>query len=313
VEQSSGEPGYAAEPVDFLAVRDPLAWSLPPVWGLASAAGITPMIPRRSLAYTDHVRPGRGRYDLEGVTHWLTGRSLRGSFGPYERVGAAYLSRNPGALPRVRLVGRPYYVAGEADAIAAVERLGVETPRRLVVEDPDRPLPEEANASGHATITREVPERVEVATESAGDAYLALADTFDPGWSATLDGRPVPIRPAWITFRAVFVPRGRHTVVFRYRPAGFDRGLVLTGCGLLLTLGCLAWPRPLAPPSAAHGVGEGPRGWPRWGLVALALIVLGSTVAVRPGGLAIQSRWSESVHRFTWGAGIEAMRIKPSS
>ena len=40
--RSSAEPGYASEPVDFLAVRDTLAWSLPPVWGLASAGGETP-------------------------------------------------------------------------------------------------------------------------------------------------------------------------------------------------------------------------------------------------------------------------------
>jgi hypothetical protein len=311
-EKSAGEPGFAAAPVDFLEVRDPLGWSLPPVWGLASATGITPMISRRSLAYIDHVRPRGGRYDLAGVTHWLTGRSLRGSFGPYERVGAAYIARNPGALPRVRLLGRPYYVAGEAEAMAAVDRLGVETPHRLVVEDPDRPLSEGADGAGRAAIVREIPERVEVATEAAGDAYLVLADTFDPGWSATLDGHPVPIRPAWITFRAVFVPRGRHTVVFRYRPAGFAFGLVLTAIGLLIALGCLAWPRPLAPTAAAHGLASGPRGWPRWGLVALVLIVLASTVAVGPDGVAIQSRWANSFHRFTWGAGIEAMRLKRS-
>ena len=63
-EKSAGEPGYASAPVDFFPVRDPLGWSLPPVWGLRSATGETPIIPRRRLAYTDHAKPGAGRVEL---------------------------------------------------------------------------------------------------------------------------------------------------------------------------------------------------------------------------------------------------------
>jgi hypothetical protein len=310
-ERASGEPGYASEPVDFLAYRDPLGWSLPPVWGLASSGGETPIIPRRYLTYTDHARPGRGRYDIEGVTHLLTGRGLASALGPSDHVGTAYIHWNPGALPRARLMGRPYYVPDEAGAIAALDGLGPEIRRRLVVEDPDVPMPETTIATGQATIVREVPERVEVRTESPGDAYLVLADAFDPGWSATRDGRPVPIRPAWVAFRAVFVPKGTHTVIFRYRPAGFIRGLAVTGCGLALTIFCLAWPRRLPLLGPEHGVLNWPHRWPLWELTAIVVIVLASIFTVTRSGLAIQNRWSQSFHRFTWGAGIEAMRIQP--
>jgi hypothetical protein len=312
-ERASGEPGYASEPVDFLAYRDPLAWSLPPVWGLASAGGETPLIARRYLEYAEHARIRGGRFDIDGVTHVLGGSWLASTFGRGQRVGSTHVYRNPGALPRVRLLGRPYYTRDEAASIAVLDRLGGEIRRRLVVEDPDRPLPEDATPDGRATIAREEPERVEVATEAAADAYLVLADTHDPGWSATLDGRPVPIRPAWITFRAVFVPRGNHTVVFRYRPAGFERGLILTACGLLIVLGCVGWPRPVARLAPEHGPLTWPRRWPLVGLVLLLLIVLASTVAIGPAGLAIQDRWSNSLHRFTWGAGIEAMRLRPGT
>ena len=307
-ERSSGEPGYASEPIDFLAIRDPLDWSLPPVWGLSSSSGITPMIARRYLAYTDHARVRQGRFDIEGVTHLLTGRNLAGAFGRGEPAGAAIIYRNPDALPRVRMLGRPVYAHGEAGAIAAVDRLGEEIRRRLVVEDPDRPLPEDAERTGTAAITREVPERIEVATDAPQGAYLVLADTFDPGWSATIDGRPVPIRPAWITFRAVFVPAGRHVVVFRYRPAGFVLGLALSSCGLLIAVVCGFWPRSQHPLASEHGALGWPRPWPRWGLLVLVLIVLASTVSFGPSGLAIQNRWSGRFHRFTWDAGIKSMR-----
>ena len=119
-------------------------------------------------------------------------------------------------------MGRPVYVNDEAEAVAAIRRLGPANRTSVVVEDPGRPIPADAVVSGSARITRDDPEHVEIETDSSGPAYLVLADTFDPGWSATVDGRDVPIRPAWLTFRAVLIPGGRHTVVFRYRPAGFD-------------------------------------------------------------------------------------------
>jgi hypothetical protein len=271
------------------------------------------MVPRRLVEFTHgELNPAKHYlFDLQAVTHELTGRDLRGAFGPTEPLGAAFVARNASALPRVRLAGRPEYVGNEAEALAAVRRLGIGIRHRLVVEDPDRPLPVDAEVLGSAAITSEVPERVEVAVDAANDSYLVLADSYDPGWSATLDGSPAPVRAAWVAFRAVFVPRGRHTIVFHYRPAGFDRGLVLTALGALLALGCLLWPRPLRPLGAGHGPVDWPASWPRWGLLAFLLIVAASTLTLGPGSLGIQSRWDRSFHRFTWGAGIESMKPPP--
>jgi hypothetical protein len=312
-QKSAGEPGYADLPVDFLAVRDPLGWSLPPVWGLRSSSGVTPMVPRRLMALTHGELAAERQYllDIQAVTHELTGRDLRGMFGSARPVGRAFIAHNASAQPRLRLMGQPYYAAGEAEATAAVRRLGALVRNRVVVEDPDRPLPEGAEAVGRVEIVREEPERIEVAVGAGTDAYLTLADCFDPGWSATLDGRPVPIRPAWITFRAVFVPRGAHTVIFRYRPAGFDQGLAITAAGLLIVVAGLAWPRRLVTLAPEHGDFGWPQSWPRWGLLLIGLIVLASTIAVGSSGIGIQSRWDKSFHRFTWGAGIESMKRAP--
>ena len=81
-EKSSAEPGFASREVDFFEGRDPLPWSLPPVWGLPSSAGHTPIYPRRLLTFHDHARPGSTRFDVEGVTHFLTPRPIPGFPGP---------------------------------------------------------------------------------------------------------------------------------------------------------------------------------------------------------------------------------------
>lgn len=309
---SAGEPGYASRRVDFSAARDPLAWSLPPIWGLDSASGASPLLPRRMLRYTDHAAIGGGRFVVEGVTHFLTGfpEPVPG-WPPPEKVGAAYLHRNPEAAPRARLMGRPLYAGDERAAARALQELGAGVRGRVIVEDANRPLAADAAVSGTAAITAEAPERVEVATESAGDAYLVLADSFDPGWSASLDGRLVPIRPAFVAFRAVFVPKGNHRIVFTYRPAGFDVGLAITAAGLVVGMGLLFWPRRVARLGPEHGDSGWPGRWPAWGLAAIVALIAVSAVQVTPAGPRLHRRWTGSVHRFTWGAGIEAIRPRP--
>jgi len=312
--KSAGEPGYASEPVDYMAVRDTLAWSLPPVWGLASSEGATPIYARRLMDYSNHARVGRGRFDIEGVTHLVTGRNRKidaeSSSSQSRVIGSARVARNFGALPRARLMGRPVYARDQAAAVAALDALGGAIRDRLVVEDPDRTLPPDATATGAARITRDDPERVDVATSSDGPAYLVLADTFDPGWSATVDGRPAPIRPAYVAFRAVALPAGAHAVVFRYRPAGFTAGLSISLAGLSAAAVLVAWPRrwlpPLRPPHDELGW---PARWPVWGLMLAAAVVAASAVSADGRGrLGVHPRWNHALHPFTWGAGIEAMR-----
>ena len=299
-DKHSGEPGYASERIDFLPARDPLDWSLPAAWGLSSSAGKTPMISRRLLDYFDHVR--NGRLDIESVSHVVTGRNMKHRFPPNFPVGAGFIHRNTRVLPRARLMGRPVYAEGPAAAVAALEGLGPETKDRLVVEDPSRPIPETAVVSGSAKIVTDLPERVVVETESTTPAYLLLTDTFDPGWSATLDGQSVPIRPAYVAFRAVALPAGKHTVVFTYVPAGFMLGLSISAAGVVLALLLLflpAWPT-----SVDHeGVLRHPVRFRKVLFLTLALIIALSAIPISPDGrIAIPSRWKGSVHQHTWGA-----------
>ena len=199
-ERSSGEPGYASEPVDFLAVRDPLDWSLPPVWGLASARGETPIISRRLLEYTEHTSLGAGRFDLEGVTHVVTGPRHRqaeaASTAPARRRARPSSSGTPRPSPGPP-GGPAVYAAGRAEAVAALDPArGRRSASDLVVEDPDRPLPDRRRGPGHR------PDHPRTARARRGRGRRG-----DPGVSRPRrhvrprlvgDPRrpPVPIRPA---------------------------------------------------------------------------------------------------------------------
>lgn len=312
-ERSLAEPGYASgawahfEDV-FDRSRETLSYSMAPVWGLKSAEGVTPIIPTRFLAYGDNVLPGAGRYEVESVTHLVSTHAKLIGMGPSQTAGSVFVHRNLRALPRARLMGQPIYTQDRVDSVRTARRIGGEVRDRLIVEDPDRPLAEDSTPEGAATIVEDLPERVVIDVNADSDAYLFLADTFDPGWSATIDGRPAAIRPAQINFRAVLVPEGSHRIVFRYEPAGFRQGLAITTVGLVLGILAIVWPRRWATLKPAHG----PTGWPRWWpaafLGSLLVLVLGSTFVPSPLG---QTRWRGSWHPFTWGAGIGAMRPAP--
>ena len=310
-DKASGEPGYASEKLDFMPVRDPLAWSLAPVWHVNSSNGLTPMISRRLLDFAEQTL-GKIRYDLEGDTHLLAGPRPNAAFAslPNLHVGSAYVYRNSAALPRARLVGRPVYADDRRSAIVALNRLGEALRDQLVVEDPDRPLPPGAVVDGKARISDEIPERVVIETQADMPAYLVVSDTFDPGWSATVDGRPAPIRPAYLAFRAVFLAAGNHTVVFSYRPAGFELGLTLTACGVVFGVIFWFWPAGSVRLVPEHYALSWPVRWRQWWFATLALIVILSAVAIGPGGRPqIHTRWKTGVHQHTWGAGIAAMKL----
>jgi hypothetical protein len=303
--RSAAEPGFASKAVDFFEVRDPLPWTLPPIWGLRSSQGHTPMYPRRVLTFQEHARQNLTSFRVEGVTHLLLGRRP-----PHEveEVGSAFIYRLKDALPRARLMGQPKYVPDEAGASKALDQMGETILDHLIVEDPDHPLPETAVVEGQASIEVDLPERVEVVVDAKTPAYLILADTFDPGWSATVDGKAAPIRPAFAAFRAVFVEKGKHRIVFTYEPAGFKPGLALTIAGLIVVLACLAWPRSVVEPDLSHVPLSWPRAWPFIYAAILLAFVLASAVKFGPEGPKIHPRWKGASHQFTWSADIDAIK-----
>lgn len=74
----------------------------------------------------------------------------------------------------------------------------------------------------------------EILIDHSGDGLLFVSDSYYPGWKAFVDDRETRIYRANYNFRAVFVPAGKHKVVFKYRPESFKIGLYLSGGALLL-------------------------------------------------------------------------------
>lgn len=81
---------------------------------------------------------------------------------------------------------------------------------------------------GSAHIQLYEPEHIRIQTDSTSSGLLVLTDTYYPGWSASIDGKPAEIiRTNW-TMRGVRIPNGIHTVTMTYTPKTVKYGAILS-------------------------------------------------------------------------------------
>ncbi len=140
---------------------------------------------------------------------------------------------NPRAFPRAWIVGRAVPV-DDASAERLLRSGELDLRKAALIEDGFLP-PLRPDARGEV---RRLPDG-SFEVEASAPCLLVVAETWDAGWQAAVDGSPAPLLRANLAFRAVPVPAGSHRVSFAYRPAAVVRGLIGSGLFLLLAL---AWP-----------------------------------------------------------------------
>lgn len=86
-------------------------------------------------------------------------------------------------------------------------------------------------------VERPRPGALDVGVDADADSLLVVAEQWDPGWAATVDGRAADVVLADGMFLGVEVGPGRHEVELRYTAPGLRLGLVLALLGLV---GCAA-------------------------------------------------------------------------
>lgn len=160
----------------------------------------------------------------------VMGRELRPGTGPF-------LYRNPGELPRARLVGNYEVLSDRAATFRAMQNSGWQPQRSVFLDRPPTPEPA-STGEGKAEIVEYANEHIVIKTSSPTPKILVLSDTYYPsGWSAFIDGKPVEILRADWVMRAVALPAGEWTVEFVFKPKLFYAGLWASLVSLLLIVG----------------------------------------------------------------------------
>ena len=200
--------------------------------------------------------------DFLNVRYVVTPRELDSErFVPVYSTGAYTIYENRHAMPRAFMVYDHAVIEDEASMLDRV--LGEEwDPAKTVLLEEPLPsyeldsLGSESSFSvdtltyGHDDVV------LEVSTGRAG--LLVMSDLWSRDWQVRVDGERVKLYRANYTYRAVFVPEGRHEVTFSYVPKSFAVGVGLASmglivAGLLILIGRRVSKRPARPPRPAGG------------------------------------------------------------
>jgi hypothetical protein len=155
------------------------------------------------------------------------------------REGAYRLVEITGSEPRATLVPTWRVTGSSAAALDAAIEPRFDPARLAIIETDPGLTPREHGVAGHAVYHELEPEDVRIDVDAPDPSILVVRNAWDEGWSATLDGRSVPLLRVDGFVQGVAVPQGRHEVRLAYQEPAIGRGIAwsaLVWLGLLVVL-----------------------------------------------------------------------------
>lgn len=253
-----------------------LPGNLPGFLGLADANAYNPLPPARFEQFFESIEPGMGYggagvgsfhdpkslthplCDLYGIRYILTNTKVKQSATVLDRTpegtGSFRLLERTTAMPRATFVRnvdvipdtaplpgvaddqQPRPEQARLDALGKRDR---DVRNRIVLEREGAVRPTAAdNVTANVHVTLHDDELVQLDVTCSHDGYVRLADPFDQGWCATVDGEATEILIADHYLRAVYVGPGEHKIVFTYDGARVVWPLRLTLLAWFVVLAC---------------------------------------------------------------------------
>lgn len=134
---------------------------------------------------------------------------------------------------RFLLYGTIRTAKNDKEIIAKLLDRSIDLKRELIIYSKDFFDLGNLNVRGNVKLISYGTHKISLTCTIKDDAFLYVSDAHYPGWKAYIDGKEVSIYRANLAFRAVYVPKGRHTVVFVYQSLSFYIGCCLSMIGLL--------------------------------------------------------------------------------
>lgn len=178
---------------------------------------------------------------LNNVQTLISSTEVQGSgLSENDRVQSAPLAlpgyrlyKIPDPLPRAYLTTNATEAATVSEAVVGIWRSEFYPNAPVILEEKPQVSASARPVTGSITTRVNEHQLVTLDVTAEEKSYLVLADSFYPGWTATLDNTVVPILPANINQRAILVPPGQHRLSFTYQPKMFMRGLQLSLLGYI--------------------------------------------------------------------------------
>lgn len=155
---------------------------------------------------------------------------------------------DPNALPRAWIVHRAY-AATDRFGLTMIDS-GLVDPAQAAFLDPGVSMPPLTAPADPATeqvaITHDGADQVRLVATLATDGMVVVSATYDPDWSAYVDGRKVDLLQANGVIQGIPVPAGTHRIELVYEPRSLHAGLIVSWASLALVgaiLAAFVWTR----------------------------------------------------------------------
>jgi hypothetical protein len=145
--------------------------------------------------------------------------------------------RNERAWPHARLVPALRVMENEAAVLKAMSADDFD-PISAVVTDSKNVTPFESERNGtlgNVEVTGYTLSTITLRVNAEKRCVLFLSETYDPGWTAAIDGEPAEVFPAYHAFRGVVIESGEHVVEMQYEPRAFQIGLGVSAVAMMLS------------------------------------------------------------------------------
>lgn len=237
---------YPPSRIEFFSDAEGMLQLAPGVFDIPSVAGDNPFLLLRYYdlrhAFSDDAPWSRRQLPRNFDSPWIrslnVGYVLEDKAAPervfdsekYERLtfDSIHVYRVKAPRPRFYIENRIVAVDNEQSSLSAALNEGVDSTEAVVEGLPkDWTLPE-AGDEGSVNVLEYEDDRIVLKTHSGGRALLVTSEAFYPGWTATVNGNPVPIVPVNVAFRGIPLTAGESQVVMQYRPEHFFTSAVIS-------------------------------------------------------------------------------------
>ena len=215
----------------YLTPESPRPQAFPPGVRRSAADWNWPLLLMLNVKYLISDRPLEGMAAFAELAHHSPGQGQTPFFLKESKMNRSFayplwIYRLRDTFPRGYLAPKPVVLASRPEVL---KQLAQQTPadlrQKVFFYGPDFPLAAEPHApmaagGSHSESLRLLnysPDRLVFAGVAGSPTFLVISQNYDPGWSATINGRQVPVYRANHAFMAIFIQQaGPFGAVLKY-------------------------------------------------------------------------------------------------
>ena len=209
---------------------------------LPSANNFDPLMPERYAVWMEELDQVDPQIQEQMLN--LMGVTVVESIDHNQPEGIRFDARE--AYPRIRWVGCGLQAGDSQEALKIISAGNIDHDMQVVLEAEHDSRMHDCSSTGNALlqVVEENSGLTSVKVQSASPGYIVFADTWFPGWQASVDGEAAELLRANFLFRAVQVPEGEHEVSIYFHAQIFRYGVMISLAALVVLVSTFfAWRR----------------------------------------------------------------------